>query len=69
MKLLILPDDKFMLQSGTAPTIGREYILEDALEGTGAQNRTGHGMHWRKSTGHRGCTHTTPKPLRNLEIY
>ena len=37
MKLLILPDDKFMLQSGTAPTIGREYILEDALEGTGAR--------------------------------
>lgn len=44
MKLLILPDDKFMLQSGTAPTIGREYILEDALEGTGAQNRAWHAL-------------------------
>ena len=40
MKVLILSDGGYMSESADKPEIGKRYILEDAITGTGAQRKT-----------------------------
>ena len=44
MKVLILSDGGYMSESADKPEIGKRYILEDAITGTGAQNKTFHAL-------------------------
>ncbi len=44
MKIQILPNDEYLIESKDCPTIGRSYFLEDAETGTGKQNRAFHGL-------------------------
>ena len=44
MKILILEHDRFMVESKDAPVLGNRYILEDAINGTQAQNKTLHAL-------------------------
>ena len=44
MKILILPDSSYSVESKVSPDVGRYYTLEDAVFGTGAQNRAFHSL-------------------------
>ena len=44
MKIQILPNEEYLMESKDCPTIGRSYFLEDAETGTGKQNRAFHGL-------------------------
>ena len=44
MKILILENDQYMVESKTAPIVGRHYSLEDAESGSKAQNNTFHAL-------------------------
>ena len=44
MKILILDNDKYMLESKETPIVGRHYNLEDAESGTQAQNKAFHAL-------------------------
>ena len=44
MKILILPDDQYLIESKTAPIVGRHYSLEDAVSGTAQQNKAFHSL-------------------------
>jgi hypothetical protein len=44
MKLQILPNEEYLMESKDCPTVGRSYYLEDAETGTGKQNRAFHGL-------------------------
>lgn len=44
MKILILPDNKYLSESADAPKEGRRYMLEDAATGTAAQNKAFHSL-------------------------
>ena len=44
MKISILPDEQYMAESTDKPVVGHKYILEDAVNGTGAQNRAFHAL-------------------------
>lgn len=50
MKILILPDNKYLSESADAPEEGRRYILEDAAEHTENQHRAAEaliGEYWK----------------------
>jgi len=44
MKILILENDQYMVESKDIPIIGRKYNLEDAVSGTAAQNKAFHAL-------------------------
>lgn len=44
MKILILENDQYMVESKTVPIVGRHYSLEDAESGSKAQNNTFHAL-------------------------
>ena len=44
MKILILENDSYMSESKDSPVIGKRYLLEDAVNGTNAQNRAFHPL-------------------------
>lgn len=44
MKILILENDNYLVESKDKPIIGRHYNLEDSLSGTAAQNKCFHAL-------------------------
>lgn len=44
MKILIIEEGKYLLESKSAPIVGRKYILEDVERGTAAQNKAAHAL-------------------------
>jgi len=44
MKILILENDTYRVESKDAPEVGRYYNLEDAVTGTAAQNKSFHAL-------------------------
>lgn len=44
MKILILENDQYMVESKDSPVIGRHYSLEDFQTGTQAQNKAFHAL-------------------------
>ncbi|MDA3939613.1 MAG: hypothetical protein PF693_09920 [Spirochaetia bacterium] len=44
MKILILENDQYLVESKTVPIVGRHYSLEDATHGSNAQNSAFHAL-------------------------